>query len=287
MIVVKNLNDIDENQQIMRVIDKNALIHSIGERSAEELVISFPLNLLSHYKSCEDIRRQDKKEAQTSVNVGGVTCTVHSCTPAMISCWSLINNDVNPHLSLMRSKFAVSNADTFIIVSTIAKVKKMFQELVDIIQTIRFDYSSQQGRLISSNGLIGNAICGAVSYYPAEGVDISDWQRKTDSKHGVDMVAIQGIFHKERSYYSDENEYRFAILLNHFRAVSQSRLCSMSTMSFAQNLKYPKMIMSTLEHYIDKIYCLSGTAPNTVVYLARHLNIDIVSSAQAECLSQT
>jgi hypothetical protein len=271
MITVANLGDVDENQKIIRVIDENALVHSIGEHSAGEQTISFPLNFLSHYQNYDDPSRVDKNEAQTAVNVRGVRCTVHACNPALVSCWTIINKDFDPYLALTQSKFIKGKEDSFIIISTVSKVKKIVQEFVDIIRSVRFHY--EQGDESVSYGLMANAVCGKVSYYPEQGIDISAWEEKKDSNYGIDMPIIQGVFHKEQRY-SDEREFRFAILLSESRIVSKSGMCSMDAMSLLQSgLIYPKMIIKKERHYIDTIYSLPDTLPGSVGYEARRLSI--------------
>ncbi|HAT6935950.1 TPA: hypothetical protein JAN57_03255 [Legionella pneumophila] len=272
MMTVANLSNIDENQKIMRVIDLNALVHSIGEHSAGEQTISLPLNFLSYYQNCEDPSRVDKNEAQTAVNVRGVRCTVHACNRALVSCWSMIGEDFDPHITLTQSKFLKDKDDSFIIISTVGKVKKIIQEFVDIIRSVRFHYG--QGDESISHGLMANVVCGKVCYYPEQGIDIAVWEEKTDSNYGIDMPIIQGVFHKEQGY-SEEREFRFAILPSKTRIVSESRMCSMDTMSLLQRgMIYPKLIVKKEWHYIDTIYSLPDTLPGNVGYEARRVGID-------------
>lgn len=272
MMTVANLGAVNENQKIMRVIDTNALVHSIGEHSAGEQTILFPLNFLSHYQNSEDPSRVDKNEAKTAVNVRGVRCTVHACNPALISCWTTIDEDFDPYLALTKSKFIKDKEDSFIIISTVGKVKRMVQEFVDIIRSVRFHYGQDDQSI--SYGLMANAVCGKVSYYPEQGIDISAWEEKTDSIYGIDMPIIQGVFHKEQRY-SDEREFRFAILLSENRIVSKSGMCSMDAMGLLQlGLIYPKMIIKKERHYIDTIYSLPDTLPGSLGYEARRLSIN-------------
>ena len=133
----------------------------LGSHSAGEQTISFPLNFLSHYQNCEDSSRVDKNEAQTAVNVRGMRCTMHACNPTLISCWTMIDEDFDPCSALTQSKFTKDKEDSFIIVSTVGKVKKMVQELVDMIRSVRFHYG--QGDQSTSFGLMANAACGIMT----------------------------------------------------------------------------------------------------------------------------
>ena len=265
-MVVVNLDNIDENTRIMRVVDENALTLSIGNAHFNECEISFPLNFLDYYQRCEDASRRDENETGIFVNVNGVRCAVQTCVPAMISCWTLIDDNFDPHSIASNSKLIEAGKKGFIIISTIAKVKKMVQEIVNMIKQIQIRSA------IGSNGLIFNAVCGKVDYYPLSGIANVDWQAKINSI-GIDIPVIEPIFHKELRF-SDQNEYRFAILFNNFMIPSSLQSSMMSTIPIIRSFKYPKIIIKDA-HYIDKIYALPNVLTDFNISQARKNNIDV------------
>ena len=251
MIKVCALNEVSENQQIIRVVKEKDLFRTIGKID-EKLISSFPINLQSAYRMIEDRSRKDLGEGKTKINLGNTAPgTCHVGNEALISCWTLLNQQTNIFDMLTNSKFKKEKENVYVIVSTVGKVKAVFESLVNVIHSIKY---------YDDVSLVSNAVFGVVQYYCPHGINLLDWKEKANNRFGVDMPIIQGIFHKE-SAFEDENELRFSIILNLFRYFgNQDYNCGIDSKHFIKPFIYPELIrldivpkIATISNYIRNL----------------------------------
>lgn len=256
MIKLNKTGDISDDQKIIRSVDKSGLIKSIGMTLHGDIKSSFPLNLLSYYKDIEDKVREDKHEGTVKINIGGdIPAVSHTCNNALISCWEAVDNDFDPMEKLHNNKFKKENEDIHIICSTVGKVKKQVQSILDIFSHIHYS---------EHFSCIMNAIYGQVIYYPNTGISLSEWNKKTDCTDGVDMKILYSFFHKHNTY-RDENEVRFALVLNNSDvSCSQNPKATLSIITLSKGLIYPEISFKNQHHYIDAIFSLNENLPQEI-----------------------
>jgi hypothetical protein len=242
------LTEINDDTKLVRFVDKKVMRLSIGEISSGKLRYSFPLQLLSYYKKCEGIAA-DPNEGSTMIDLGEKDGgRVTTCNDALISCWSVCDNTTDPWASLAGSSFANRENHPCAIITTVGRVKNQIRK---VLEEINDNYHDQFGALIM------NAIYGIISYYPARGLRLSEWNEKAYSGLAVDLPAIQNIFHKPAinkygQRYDAEQECRFALIIN-ARNFSDKNSNLVSAKEIAKQLVYYSHVADPGSHYIERV----------------------------------
>lgn len=253
---LQNLHELNDDQLIIRFLDCLGLIHSIGKIEHNNLIYSFPLNLLSYYKKHEDQTKRDKNEGSVKIDIGTrVPATSETCNDALVSCWTAVSSDFNALELIVNNKFKKQNEPVYIVSSTIGKVKQQLEIILDFFGQIKFNGYS---------GHLSNAVYGNIQYYPDEGLKLSSWQQRTDLQAGANKQVIENMFHKHQNY-ADENEIRFAIILSNATTFcSKDSNWSLQTKTQHKGLIYPLLESRSFIHYIDDVFCIAGTLPKEV-----------------------
>lgn len=112
------LDNIDEETKIVRLIDINAARPSVGIYEHGHVKYSLPINLLSYYKTCEG-KQSDPMEGKTPIYFGdGKGGFSSSLNDALVSCWSIYKDEIDPWSDLKGSTFSDRKINRYAIVST-------------------------------------------------------------------------------------------------------------------------------------------------------------------------
>jgi hypothetical protein len=235
--------DINADTKIIRFVDLGAGGSSIGCKDIHsgKLKYSITLNTLSHYKKMKS-SRGDRNEGKTAIDHGkGTTCFSATCNDALISCWSLLPEKENPWDCF---KNTIEPSSVYGIVSTVGKVKRVFEQIME----------ENKERL---NGVLSSTY-GKIEYYPKGGVPVERWDHETEIRSPEDVLneMYGNVYHKPESY-TEERELRFAIILQPGFNPSAAGMINPA--------------LSTKEHYIDKLYCRSSLEA-----ICNSMNIELI-----------
>lgn len=239
-------NDIKDDTKIIRFIkEEETLKKTLGNfNAANHLRYTLPINLLSYYRKCEGLQK-DENEGSTLICLPtGAKGKSSTCNEALISCWSILkegDSEDNPWLSFPNNKIAQSCH--YAIVTTVGNFKQQIQHIYDLSKDI-----------ISQEILFQNLICGRINYYSNDGLPKQVWDQRTDISQGVDITCIQNIFHKP-DQYEPEQEFRFALIQNGERyCVGKDKKFYIDTKDFLNYMIYHPLISEKKSHYILKVY---------------------------------
>ena len=249
MIKQYQINDLHDDTKLVRFLNLYGAEKSIGSTAHGEIYCTFHYGLLHDYKILES-DAGDAKEGSTSINLGdGVIGSDTTTNNALVSCWSIWDEKNDPWFSFRESAFAKNKNNICVIVSTVGKVRRIYQQTIDISRSLL-------GNNFSS--IVFSCTDGPVIYYPREcGVEHEYWKEITDVKHGLGMRTISNIFHKRDSNekgqkYSAECEYRYAMVLGNRSFFGSDTNVALSAED-AILRDYP-LIFRNGVHYIEKVY---------------------------------
>jgi hypothetical protein len=253
------MKEITDDTQIIRFLDLYGAEKSIGSISNKEIECTFHFGSLRHYQTVESEACDTKEPSVSIILDNGIIASETTGNNALISCWSIWEEKKpDPWISFKGSAFPQNKNNICVIVSTIGKVKKIFQQIISInkllftnnFQDIVFDFRD-----------------GPVIYYPRmKGLDHNYWNTITDhKKHGLAERTIQCIYHKRDSNesgqsYAAECEYRFSMTLG-LRAFFAEK--NSDIVITAENLILRDYLLELRSgiHYIEKVY-LRGSSQN-------------------------
>lgn len=243
-----NINSIKDDTGLVRIVDLEAAKFSVGRVQNRNIKYRLPLNLLSYYRSCEG-NQKDLMEGRTPINFGnGKGGFVSTVNDALISCWSIYEEDKSPWEVLSDSIFARASNAQYAIVTTVRKIKEQLEQVIEILNN--FSGGAQ---------LIMNAVYGIIDYYNLA-VDRQDWLTKTNKNKGGDIDTIQNIFHKPKMFQG-EKECRFSLILNFQRFLSNNKKFGVDAIDITKYMIYHPIISFDGQHYIEKIFSLEKIHP--------------------------
>jgi hypothetical protein len=240
---------IDDDTKLVRFLNLSAAKKAIGTTDNRDINCTFHFGFLSNYRKLET-NAGDSEEGSTAINLcNGIIGSDTTGNDALVSCWSIWDGLGDPWQAFAASSFTQDKKTVCVIVSTVGKVKKIFEKIVEINKILFSDNFEQ---------IVFTTKHGPVIYYSAvNGVDHEYWKELTNpGKHGIAARTINNIFHKRDSNvsgqrYDAEKEYRFAIVLNPRYFLSSDASVAISSRD-AISSDYPLILKG--DHYIENVY---------------------------------
>jgi hypothetical protein len=248
-------NEITDDTKLVRFVDKNGAVKSIGDsESRGNIHFSFHYGLLSYYLTLEN-NAGDSREGSTDINLGdGRTVNHTTADNALISSWSIWDGNCDPWIFFQDSSFT---HDPYIcaLVSTVGKVRKIVQATIELNKLFlgenydRF-IVSQQDRV--------------VNYYPRDtGVPQEYWDDITSIKHGSTAATLSNIYHKrdrneKNQWHNVEKEYRYSILLGNCNLPIINQNIMINTQELI--IRDYRMIIFNNPHFIEQVYLKTTNA---------------------------
>ncbi len=269
MIKQYQLIDIDNNTKLVRFLDLNGAKKSLGAlHSFSEIHCTYHYGLLSYYRSLET-DAGDARDGLISVSLAnGIKGRNNMASDALISCWSIWDGKNDPWHSFRDGNFVKNEDYICAIVSTVGKVKNIFQKIIEINKLLLGNNFSK---------IVIRCVDKPVNYYSEEnGVSHNDWIEDTDTYEGMIRTEIQNIFYKrdsneKRQRYDVECEYRFAVLLS-----SRRFFINNIAMNAVDSILHDySLILTDDTHYIEKIY-LRPTGYPEIEEACRSMKIELV-----------
>lgn len=241
---------IDDNTKLVRFLDLYGAEKSIGTLDHGEINCTYHFGSLIHYQTLET-NAGDPKEGSTSINLGnGIVGSDTTGNNALVSCWSIWDRQEDPWQAFANSSFTQNPKNVCAIISTVGKVRRIFEQITEINQILFGD---------NFQHIIFRTEHRSVIYYPREsGVSREYWENINDPvMHGLAARTIHNIFHKRDSNnkgqrYDAEQEYRFAIVMGikcFFGSDTNIALGAEDAI-----LRDYSLILRDGVHYIEKVY---------------------------------
>lgn len=240
---------IHDDTKLVRFLDLNGAEKSIGLSDHGDIDCTFHFGLLRQYQILES-DAGDAKEGSTAINLGnGIIGSDTTGNNALVSCWSIWDEKNDPWISFGESSFAKNPNNICVIVSTVGKVRKMTQQIIEI-----------NNLLFGENfrSIVFHYVDGSVIYYPREsGVSHEYWKEITDIKHGIEARTTHNIYHKRDSdgkgkKYHSECEYRYAMILGVRSFCGSNKNIALNAQDAI--LRDYSLTLRGGCHYIEKVY---------------------------------
>lgn len=247
-----NKDNINDETRIIRFLDLDGAEKSIGEYSSVgkhgELSFTFHFGFVDDYKKQKN-QTGDKYEGTVQVNCNGHLTYDGTCNDALISCWSLWHEGDIPWDSFPESAFVNSPNTVCAIVSTIGKIRNLFEDIININKKVFRNYRD----------IVIAEEHGPIYYYPDQiGISNEAWDKKTLDGCDILKKTKETYFQKRNKNehsqnYAAECEYRFAMILSPDRTSPDS-----DSDLYIKNLDllirdYP-LTRRECKHYIDKVF---------------------------------
>lgn len=250
MIANTQTSEINDDTKLVRFLDLYGAEKTIGTIDHGEINCTFHFGRLSHYQILET-NAGDAKEGSTAINLGnGVIGTDTTANDALVSCWSIWDGQDDPWQAFANSSFTQNPENICAVVSTVGKVRRLFEQINEINQKLLGENVHQ---------IVLRSEHRSVSYYPhVSGVDRKYWEEITDiAKYGIAARTIHNIFHKrdcndKGQRYDAEREYRFAMVMGirHFFGSDTNIALPADDVL----LRDYSLILRNGSHYIEEVY---------------------------------
>ncbi|HHF7374017.1 hypothetical protein [Legionella bozemanae] len=270
---------IADDTKLIRFLDRYGAEKSVGTMEHTEINCTFHYGLLSHYQTMET-NAGDSQESSTAINLGnGIVGSDTTCNDALVSCWSIWDGNDDPWDSFKESSFAQNKNNVCVITSTVGKVRKIFNQTIEISRKLLGNHFPH---------IVFLPYDSAITYYPeAFGIEHELWEKMTDPhRYGLGMRTLCNTFHKRDSNgkglcYAAEKEYRYAMVLGMQRFFGDDLKIALSAEDVMWR-DFP-LILTDGVHYIDKVYLLApndsieATCYSAKIELVRKYSIELRS----------
>lgn len=247
-----NEHEITDDTRIVRFLDLNGAIKSIGELGHPVGIINFNFHfgLLSDYAKCEG-STADKYERIMLISHNNQLSHHNTCNDSLVSCWSIWEKGDNPWDDFSESAFSTDESTICVIVSTIGKIKNLFNNIIEINRKRFHNFNTDM--IIKSKS-------DRVTYYNPKDVTTESWDQKITNKANIFETQEQIIFHKlendgKGKKFIAECEYRLAMILAPDRTSPDSDPGSDLYIKNSDLLIHDYPLTTTFEkYYLDKIF---------------------------------